>query len=157
MLAAILLVASPAQANPSIDNTAKLGSVLFADRNLSISRAQSCISCHSPNLAFTDPRTLGAVNGAVSRGADGRSFGDRNAPTLLYSALTPDFRFSSPAAGRRPNPETGQPWDDAEVALTIDREALARIPDLMDAEIDALVAFLGSLTDRRFEYLLAQE
>lgn len=80
-----------ARGDDALDSKAKLGAALFADRNLSITRGQSCISCHSPNLAFTDPRTLGKANGAVSRGADRKTLGDRNAPTLLYAALAPDF------------------------------------------------------------------
>ncbi|MBN9282573.1 MAG: cytochrome-c peroxidase, partial [Hyphomicrobium denitrificans] len=59
----------------------KLGEALFSDRNLSFSRKQNCVSCHSPELAFTDPRVLGEIQGAVSRGGDGRSLGDRNSPT----------------------------------------------------------------------------
>lgn len=78
-----------------IETKADLGGALFADRNLSFSRRQNCVSCHSPELAFTDPRQLGAVQGAVSRGNDGRALGDRNAPTLGYASLTPPFHFNS--------------------------------------------------------------
>ena len=73
----------------------ELGAALFADRNLSFSRRQNCVSCHSPELAFTDPRQLGDVRGAVSRGSDGSTLGDRNAPTLTYVAFVPDFRFDA--------------------------------------------------------------
>lgn len=78
-----------------IETKEDLGGALFADRNLSFSRRQNCVSCHSPELAFTDPRQLGAVQGAVSRGNDARSLGDRNAPTLAYAHLTPPFHFNS--------------------------------------------------------------
>lgn len=92
---AMLLPDAPSVGEPALDTVETLGAVLLTDRNLSISRTQSCISCHSPNLAFTDPRALGSIRGAVSRGADGRSLGDRNAPTLLYSALAPDFAIDA--------------------------------------------------------------
>ncbi|MFT4080833.1 cytochrome-c peroxidase [Propionicimonas sp.] len=73
----------------------KLGGALFADRNLSFNRRQNCVSCHSPDLAFTDPRELGVVAGAVSRGADGRSLGDRNAPSAAYAAFAPAFHLDA--------------------------------------------------------------
>jgi cytochrome c peroxidase len=77
----------------SLGTREELGSALFSDRNLSFSRKQNCMSCHSPELAFTDPRALGEIQGAVSRGGDGRSFGDRNSPTLSYAHMTPPFHI----------------------------------------------------------------
>jgi cytochrome c peroxidase len=82
-------------AGPALDTLDKLGQALFADRNLSFTRTQSCVSCHSPELAFTDPRELGKVEGAVSLGADGRSLGDRNSPSIEYVSFTPEFRFAA--------------------------------------------------------------
>ena len=52
------------------------------------------MSCHSPELAFTDPRVLGDIQGAVSRGGDGHSLGDRNSPTLTYALMTPALHTS---------------------------------------------------------------
>ncbi|AGK57314.1 cytochrome-c peroxidase [Hyphomicrobium denitrificans 1NES1] len=77
----------------SLDTREELGSALFSDRNLSFSRKQNCMSCHSPELAFTDPRALGEIQGAISRGGDGRSLGDRNSPTLSYAHMTPPFHI----------------------------------------------------------------
>ncbi len=74
-------------AAPALDTLDKLGRALFADRNLSINRTQSCVSCHSPDLAFTDPKELGKIEGAVSVGADGHSFGDRNSPSVVLCEL----------------------------------------------------------------------
>ena len=88
----------------------KLGRALFGDRNLSVNRTQSCVSCHSPDLAFTDPKELGKIEGAVSVGADGHSFGDRNSPSVAYASFTPEFhtRRERRADGRlflgRPRP-----------------------------------------------------
>ena len=52
------------------------------------------------------------------------------------------------------NPETGKPWGPSEVAENIDRERLELGQPLSDAHIRHLIAFLRSLTDRRFEHLL---
>ena len=55
------------------------------------------------------------------------------------------------------NPETGKPWGAPEVAATIDKEDL-KAKVLTDRKIDALVAFMKTLTDKRYEPLLkAQE
>ena len=81
-------------AQPSLGTLEKLGRALFGDRNLSANRRQSCVSCHSPDLAFTDPKELGKIEGAVSVGADGRSFGDRNSPSASYASFAPEFRIS---------------------------------------------------------------
>lgn len=113
LLAAVVTVASPGAAHgqsagggEDLDTVEKLGSALFSERNLSFSRKQNCVSCHSPELAFTDPRALGNIQGAVSRGGDGHSFGDRNAPTLGYLALAPEFRLSPEGV-----PAGGMFWD----------------------------------------------
>ncbi|MDP3518071.1 MAG: cytochrome c peroxidase [Pseudohongiella sp.] len=65
-----------------------LGQQLFFDTDLSFNRSQSCATCHDPARAFTDTR-LNHVNSAASIGADGRSLGDRQAPSLSYAAQTP--------------------------------------------------------------------
>ncbi len=93
-------------ARPAIDSMETLGRALFFELNLSSTRTQGCVSCHSPELAFTDPRELGKVEGAVSLGADGRSLGDRNAPTASYSGFGPDFH-----QGADGEPVGGFFWD----------------------------------------------
>lgn len=70
------------------------GRALFFDPNLSLNRTQSCATCHDPAHAFVDSRDNG-VKGAVSLGDDGRSLGDRNAPSLTYAALTPPLSRNS--------------------------------------------------------------
>lgn len=84
---------------------AELGRTLFHDRGLSRGGAQSCATCHDPGSAFADPRP-GAAGGAVSMGADGLSYGDRNTPMLTYAALSPVFHRD--AQGRY---KGGQFWD----------------------------------------------
>lgn len=69
---------------------ADLGRALFFDVNLSAARTQSCATCHDPVAGFHDPRD-NRVGGAASLGGDGRSLGDRNAPSVAYAAQTPAF------------------------------------------------------------------
>lgn len=66
----------------------ELGRALFHDTNLSFNRTQACATCHDPAHGFIDPRT-DAAGGALSRGADGRSVGTRNTPSIAYAALVP--------------------------------------------------------------------
>jgi cytochrome c peroxidase len=87
---ALLATSALGPANAEDDDLADLGRLLFFDANLSAQRNQSCSSCHDPLRAFTEARDNG-VAGAVSVGDDGKSLGDRNAPTLSYAALTPSF------------------------------------------------------------------
>ncbi|HFU74053.1 MAG TPA: c-type cytochrome [Helicobacteraceae bacterium] len=67
-----------------------LGETLFNDPNLSLTRNQSCATCHNPDHAFIDDRDNG-INGAVSAGDDGFSLGDRNAPMVTYALFSPNF------------------------------------------------------------------
>ena len=57
-------------------------------------------------------------------------------------------------AASRTNPETGQPWGDAEVPQTIDLELLGAGQPLTDKHVRRLVALLRTLTDQRYEHLL---
>lgn len=74
----------------TVDSVETLGRMLYFDVNLSRNRTQSCATCHDPARGFADPRPSG-VAGAVSLGDDGRSLGDRNAPTASYAAFIPEF------------------------------------------------------------------
>ena len=65
----------------------QLGQQLFFDTNLSTPVGQACASCHSPKAFFVDPdKQLPTSEGALSY-----LKGNRNAPTILYSAFTPTF------------------------------------------------------------------
>jgi len=81
---------------PAVSAKAALGQMLFFDPNLSLTRNQSCSSCHDPDRAFTDSRTA-AIEKGVSIGDDGISLGNRNAPTLTYIGLTPEFAVDTDA------------------------------------------------------------
>lgn len=74
-----------------LDSRETLGQALYFDVSFSRNRTQSCASCHDPAHGFVDVRP-NAVQGAASLGDDGKSLGDRNAPTASYAALTPVFR-----------------------------------------------------------------
>ena len=51
------------------------------------------------------------------------------------------------------NPETSKPWRKAEVQATMNTEELGDLK-LTSEEIDAIVAFMKTFTDRRYEHLL---
>ena len=72
---------------------AELGQALFFDTNLSLTRNQSCSSCHEPGAAFSDNRA-NIVGGAVSIGDDGRSLGERNTPSIAYADQVPNFHVN---------------------------------------------------------------
>lgn len=56
------------------------------------------------------------------------------------------------------NPETGLPWGDAEINQNIEHDLLGGNDiDLDDSEVEAMVCFLMSLTDARYEHLLDAE
>jgi cytochrome c peroxidase len=54
---------------------------------------------------------------------------------------------------RNINPETKKPWDDAEVKETIALKEL-KANALTDRKVEALVAFMKLLTNKKYEYLL---
>lgn len=70
-----------------------LGRTLFFDTNLSKNRTQSCATCHNPEYAFTDDRDNG-ISKMASLGDDGKSLGDRQAPTAMYAKFSPKFHFN---------------------------------------------------------------
>lgn len=51
------------------------------------------------------------------------------------------------------NPETGKAWEKAEVEETINKKDL-KMKKLTKAKVDALVAFLETLTDKRYKHLI---
>ncbi|ETX11568.1 methylamine utilization protein MauG [Marinomonas ushuaiensis DSM 15871] len=73
-------------------------------------------------------------------------FQDLRTTVLFYD------KYNNPT--RTINPETGEPWAAPEVAENIDFENLEIGPALPDQRVDAIVAFLKTLTDKRYEPLL---
>ena len=54
------------------------------------------------------------------------------------------------------NPETTKPWAAPNVNATVNRELLEATKELTDAKIDGLIAFLKTLTDKKFEHLIPE-
>lgn len=134
------------------------------------------------NIGVPANRAVRAANGAapdrVDRGllenpavSDPAEAGRIKVPTLRNVAVTGPYMHNGVFADlrtvilfynsyntRRPerhiNPETGAPFDPPEVAQNLSRTELETGPALDDQRIDALVAFLKTLTDARYEPLL---
>ncbi len=77
-------------------------------------------------------------------------FKDLRTVILFYN------KYVSKSPKRQINPETGEPFGPPEVADNLALEELKSAPALDDKRIDALVAFLKTLTDRRYEHLVAR-
>jgi cytochrome c peroxidase len=114
-----------------------LGKALFHDKNLSQNRTQACATCHMPEIGFADRHDVHNGN-AVSLGDNGTSFGDRNAPTATYAALTPPFHKDANGVyvggqfwdGRAKGLEeqaAGPPLNPVEMGMTDDKQIAARI------------------------------
>ncbi|MCT7547665.1 c-type cytochrome [Aliarcobacter butzleri] len=89
-----------------------LGRILFFDVNLSKNRTQSCATCHNPDAGFVDDRDNG-VKKMASLGDDGKSLGDRQAPTASYAKFSPAFYFDE----KTKKYVGGQFWDGREATL----------------------------------------
>ncbi|WP_191600241.1 cytochrome-c peroxidase [Marinomonas algicola] len=100
------------------------------------------------------------------RVTDARHKGKFKVPTLRNVAVTGPYmhngvfkelrtviefydHFNNPS--RTVNPETGVEWDQAEWPETVNLKELEKGPALTDQKIDALLAFLNTLTDKKFE------
>ena len=72
-------------------------------------------------------------------------FADLRTVVLFYN------KYNSKSPARQIDPETGRPWGKPEVAVNLSLKELETGPALDDRRVDALVAFLKTLTDRRYE------
>lgn len=137
------------------------------------------------NIGVPVNETARAVNGVPGNHVDGGLLdnpavddpaqrGKFKVPTLRNVAVTGPFmhngvfndlrtvvlfynKYNSKAATRQINPETEQAWASPEVPETLSVEELTHGPALDDKRIDALVAFMKTLTDQRYEHLLEAE
>ncbi|MDA4846850.1 cytochrome-c peroxidase [Hoeflea poritis] len=108
------------------------------------------------------------ANTAVS---DAEHAGKFKVPTLRNVAVTGPYmhngvfkelrtvvafynQYNTQADSAKINPETGEPWGRTQFPKTLSVEELTVGPALEDERIDALVAFLKTLTDARYEHLL---
>ena len=85
---ALAAVSGAAQAG-NLTAKQQLGKKLFFDQSLSHGGNQSCASCHTPSVAFTDPNKANAT----SAGSNPMLFGPRNAPSAMYMAYSPKFYY----------------------------------------------------------------
>jgi cytochrome c peroxidase len=67
-----------------------LGKRIFFDKNLSSPVGQSCASCHSIEVAFSDPNHL-----AFSQGAISTQIGTRNTPAIGYLKYAPALYYNT--------------------------------------------------------------
>lgn len=63
-------------------------------------------------------------------------------------------KYNARSEAAQVNPETGKPWDKPEVAANLSMKELETGPALDNRRIRALVAFMKTLTDARYEHLL---
>ncbi|MFV0359005.1 cytochrome-c peroxidase [Tropicimonas sp.] len=116
---------------------------------------------------FVDTGLL--MNPAVSDPAEAGRF---KVPTLRNVAVTGPYmhngvfsdlrtvilfydKYNSRNEARQINPETGAAWGPPEVDGTLSMKELETGPALDDQRVDALVAFLKTLTDARYEDMIA--
>ena len=112
-----------------------------------------------------------ASNAAVDAAAEAGKF---RVPTLRNVAVTGPYmhngvfndletairfynRFTLTDQKSQLNPETGDAWGEPEIPESVDLELLRQGQPLSDIQVEALVAFLRALTDRRYEHLLEVE
>ena len=79
--------ASVAEKMPSAAALTAIGRQLFSDPALSASGKIACAGCHDPKHAFGPANALPVQRG----GGDGRSFGMRAVPSLMYTQNVPPF------------------------------------------------------------------
>ena len=96
---------------PTVEQLTALGRALFHDASLSASGRTSCASCHDPAQAYGPP------NGRAAQlaGADGKTPGQRAAPSLRYLNRVPAFteHFFEPDGNDSEDqgPAGGYTWD----------------------------------------------
>jgi cytochrome c peroxidase len=78
-------------------------------------------------------------------------FKDLRTVVLFY------VKYKSKKPSRQINPETGETWDAPEVPDNIAMTELTSAPAMDDKRVDAVVAFLKTLTDERYEHLLPND
>lgn len=126
----------------------------------------------------TTVRLLNAVvedNGLLSNPAitDEADKGKHKVPTLRNVAVTEPYMHNGifrnlktvvefydhfvNADVRLNNPETGMPWEPPENAETVNSSVLAAARTMTDDQIEAMICFLRTLTDQRYEHLIQEK
>ncbi|HEY4970447.1 MAG TPA: cytochrome c peroxidase [Steroidobacteraceae bacterium] len=133
----------------TLSDAAQLGDKLFSDTKLSASGQQACSTCHVPSHAYTS-----GDGQSVPLGGAAMNFpGFRNAPSLVYTALTPGFTIVDGAPsggffrdGRASDLATQatQPFvNPFEMANTSAAEVVARL-QTSQASLQAFIAVYGA-------------
>jgi cytochrome c peroxidase len=96
---------------PNAADMAAVGRALFFDASLSASGKMACASCHDPKHAFGPPDDLPVQRG----GRDGRQYGVRAVPSLMYAQNIPPFTEhyfdDDEDDGIDQGPAGGRTWD----------------------------------------------
>lgn len=137
--------------------------------NIGVPRNVAMRDAHAKDVAFTDNGLLD--NPAID---DPAYRGKYKTPSLRNVAVTGPYmhngvfadletvvrfynKYNSKAEINQTNPETGKPWGPPEVSDTISLEELEQGDALDNQRIDAIVAFLKTLTDERYEPFLTEQ
>lgn len=122
------------------------------------------------NGVSLDTTDLGLLNHPAV--GDPKQAGKFKVPTLRNIAVTGPYmhngvfqdlrtvvlfydKYNSRRKKRQINPETHKPWGQPEVPNNLAIKELETGPALKEQRIDALVAFMKTLTDKRYEHLLS--
>ncbi len=89
----------------------QLGQQLFHDPSLSLTRTQSCASCHQESTAFSGNNRADDPLFPVAAGDRPELLGARNVPTAMYMSFSPPFGFVQDEESGEPVPAGGQFWD----------------------------------------------
>ncbi len=126
---------------PSTAAMTAIGRALFFDASLSASGKVACATCHDPKHAFGPPNALPVQLG----GSDGRRYGVRAVPSLMYTQNIPPFTehyFDDEEDDSiDQGPAGGRTWDGRSQSA----HDQARLPlfsafEMANAGVDALLA-----------------
>lgn len=131
-------------ANPELAVPADRGLAARADMKRRKKGKAALARAHDGQFKVPSLRNVAVTGPYMHNGV----FKDLRTVILFYN------KYNSAASGRQINPETGEPWASPEIAGTLSLTELESGPALDDRRIDALVAFLKTLTDQRLEPLL---
>jgi cytochrome c peroxidase len=145
-LACMAAAGTPFYANtfekiPSTAAVTAVGRALFFDASLSASGRVACATCHDPEHAFGPPN-----DSPVQRaGSDGRRYGVRAVPSLMYTqnipAFTEHYFDDEGDDGIDQGPAGGRTWDGrAQSAHDQARLPLFSPLEMANASADAVVA-----------------
>lgn len=154
-MAALASLPGTGRAGDGFATPEALGEALFFDVDLSKNRTQSCASCHNPDHGFVDPLETGAGR-AASLGDDGRSIGERNAPTAAYAKFVPPFGrdgdgkwrgglFLDGRAATLEDQAGGPPLNPAEMGMTSKAAVVDRLKE-KPAYVEGFARLFGPAT-----------